>query len=94
MTTSTEGGYPVSRDYALLWRMAKDSRVVCFVDYRSREPSRLPTLRDVAHTLNPHDDVMQISVRGVCYVWAEGQDDFVAQCRKYDVAFIPPEPIP
>jgi len=73
-------GYSVSRDYAALYEMAQSQSVVCFVDYHE--------CRDVACTLVRRGDI-EIGARGIGYVWATSKGEFVLQCRRLNVEFIP-----
>lgn len=85
----TENGHVVSRDYARLWELgASGKRVVCFVNY----PGGNGTSRDVASTLKVGGGgVVEVSARGISYVWAETVEDFVVQCYEREVAFLDPE---
>ena len=73
-------GYNVSRDYEALYDMAHSKSVVCFVDYSE--------CRDIAATLVRREDI-EISARGIGYVWATSKAEFVMQCRRLNVEFIP-----
>lgn len=84
---ASENGYPVSTDYDRLWRLAQEGRrVVCFVDGRRG-------YRDIARTLALDDGVVEISVRGLCYVHAETAQKFKRRCEADHVTFIEPEPL-
>lgn len=74
-------GYNVSRDYDALYDMARSKSVVCFVDYHE--------CRDVAATIARTGGDVEVSARGISYVWATSKDDFVMQCRRLNVEFIP-----
>lgn len=74
-------GYNVSRDYDALYDMARLKSVVCFVDYHE--------CRDIAATIARTGGDVEVSARGISYVWATSQDDFVMQCRRLNVEFIP-----
>lgn len=77
-------GYQTSRDYHTLYDVAHLQSVVCFVDYHE--------CRDVAATLLL-GDVIEISARGIGYVYATSKSEFSAQCEKLNVEFILPDPI-
>lgn len=78
--------YQTSRDYELLWSLAKLTGVVCFIDMAFREGD---VCRDVAAT-QYYDGVMQISCRGTSYIYAFDRETFLRLCAKYNVEFIRP----
>lgn len=81
-------GYKMSRDYAMLWELAKTQSVVCVCDYGLTYPK----CRDVAQTIS-HDEkpFVAICARGIEYVSAETVGDFVKRCRRGNVEFVVPE---
>lgn len=85
-------GYTTSKDYALLARLARTSSVICIVDYLSG--GRDTVLRDVGHTLfqpgNP-TEVFQISARGISYIYAFNEAEFIASCKTNNVEFLEPK---
>ena len=86
--------YSTSRDYRRLWELAHDHSIVCVVDY---EPVIHDIYRDIATTryspeLSP--DVMRVSSRGVCHVWAKSIEQFIAQCEHYNLEWLQPLPNP
>lgn len=78
-------GYKASRDYEALYDAAQKQSVVCFVDYHE--------CRDVACTLvrrNSYGTETEIGARGLTYIAGMSRDEFVMQCRRYNVEFILP----
>jgi len=81
----SDHGYGVSRDHDALYDMAQSKSVVCFVDYHE--------CRDVACTLvrrNSYGAETEIGARGLTYIAGMSREEFVMQCRRYNVEFIPP----
>jgi len=81
----SDHGYGVSRDHDALYDMAQSKSVVCFVDYHE--------CRDVACTLvrrNSYGTETEIGARGLTYIAGMSREEFVVQCRRYNVEFIPP----
>ena len=82
---TSDHGYSVSRDHHNLYDMAQSESVVCFVDYHD--------CRDVACTLvrrNSYGTETEIGARGLTYIAGMSREEFVIQCRRYNVEFIPP----
>ena len=78
----------MSRDYAMLWELAKTQSVVCVVDYGMTSAI---TSRDVAHTISrPDTGWVAICARGIEYVSAENWRDFAYRCAKENVEFVLP----
>lgn len=76
-----------SKDYALLLYEMKKRSLVCVVDCSNcRDVAQ--TLYDDAPTLSG-DGVYVVSVRGMSYIWAHSSDDFVKQCKSFNLAFLP-----
>lgn len=82
------GSYRTSKDYQRLARLAKHCSIICIVDYKAG-PDGDMVIRDVAQTLC-HSETIQISARGICYVYSFGAHDFVKQCERLNVEFIVP----
>ena len=84
--------YKTSRDYERLWELAKETSVICIVDYNWHDGK---VSRDIAATvcLNQDPATIQISCRGICYVGPsyDGKETFNRHCAKYNVEFIEPE---
>lgn len=83
--------YQTSKDYALLAKLAKEQSIICVVDYVYPD-SALP-LRDVAQTgyqKYKHNEHFQIGVRGVGYVNAFCEKEFITLCEMKNVEFIVP----
>jgi len=81
----SDHGYSVSRDHDDLYDMAQSQSVVCFVDYHD--------CRDVACTLvrrSSYGTETEIGARGLTYIAGMSREEFVTQCRRYNVEFILP----
>ena len=83
-------GYKTSRDYARLVELMKQGAVICIVDY-----DRTADCRDVTHTLFEADTgrgepLFQISARGICYIHADNEADFIKQCQRINCELIEP----
>lgn len=81
----SDHGYSVSRDHDALYDMAQSKSLVCFVDYHE--------CRDVACTLvrrNSYGTETEIGARGLTYIAGKSREEFVMQCRRYNVEFILP----
>lgn len=80
--------YLFSTDYEALWELAQKQSVVCDVSYYG--------CRDIAQTicsLGPNP-VVQVSARGIGYVYADSLEDFVVGCQGCDLRWIVPIPEP
>lgn len=77
-------GYATSREYEKLYDLAKKQSVACIVNYGGTE------CRDIAQTIASHGEV-QITARGIAYVYANNRKDFAAQCKRENVEFIVPK---
>ena len=73
--------YNTSRDYELLFELMQKSSIVCIVDYNFA--------RDVAQTLCREGDY-QICVRGMGYIWTDKKEEFLKDCKAYNVEFVVP----
>lgn len=78
--------YLFSTDYGTLWELAQKQSVVCDVSYYD--------CRDIAQTIcslgsNP---VVQVSARGISYVYADSLEEFVVGCQGCDLRWVVPEP--
>ena len=78
----TISGYQTSKDYALLWELARASSIVCVVDYGEG-------LRDVAQTIC-NGVCTHISARGICYVDGFSAAEFCRNCERANVEFLIP----
>ena len=74
--------YKTSRDYALLWELAQENNIVCFVDYDT-------DIVDVCETLWNGSSV-QLSVRGFSYIYTRSKDAFVDICTSKNLQWIIP----
>ncbi len=71
--------YQTSKNYEELFRMMRETSIVCFVNYRG--------CRDVAATLST-SGIFDVSARGIAYVGARNKDDFIKQCQSVDLEWI------
>ena len=89
--------YQTSKDYAALYALAKSQSVVCIIDNASKlMDGTKHVCRDICHTsfhTGNHGDITQLSVRGIGYVWAENEKEFVGQCVSGNVEWIVPHNI-
>ena len=81
----TISGYQTSRDYVLLWDLAKSSSIVCVCDYAHG-------LRDVAQTICDAN-MTQVSARGITYADGWTAEEFARQCARVNVEFIIPNTV-
>ena len=88
--------YETSRDYELLYELAKSQRIVCFVTPKGGRG----VVKDVAQTQATirEDGSLSVGARGICYIHGfafvgkTAKEDFVDLCRGADLEFIvPPE---
>ena len=85
-------GYRMSRDYALLWKLAQTQSVVCVCDYGQMADLCWSTCRDVAQTIcRPDTDWVAICARGIEYVSGENMQEFATRCVAENVEFVVPE---
>ena len=84
---SKEHAYSTSRDYEALWCLAQKTSIICFLDYSKRS-------RDVAATLffdnGIGDASVEVSSRGLCYIYAKTMQEFKEMCESLSVEFIVP----
>jgi hypothetical protein len=78
--------YQTSTDYELLYELAQRESIICIVDYLFDEET---VCRDVAKT-NCFDGITVASSRGVTYLDAGSEKEFVSQCRRWNVEWIVP----
>lgn len=77
-----------STRYSHLVDLMQKESVICFVDYGDRP------CRDIAKTAyDSTGKIFEIRARGIGYLWAESPQEFIEQCRKYNVSFLPPSAI-
>lgn len=85
MIVNSISGYETSRDYDALFDMVQNQGVICILDY-----NRAGT-RDVGRsTFSPHSGLIEISARGICYIWAELKSEFIEQCEKLNLEWLKP----
>lgn len=83
--------YAFNTDYAWLARLAREDSIICVVDYVGVDRDHL--CRDVAKTIwymHGGEEVFQVSSRGYGYIYATGEADFIAQCKKAHLEFVEP----
>lgn len=78
----TISGYQTSRDYALLWELAKTSSIVCVCDYSDG-------IRDVAQTIS-NKNYTHVSARGITYADGLSVAEFEKNCSRANVEFLIP----
>lgn len=69
----TQHKYRVSRDYKWLWQLCHETPIICIVSYLD--------CRDIACTL-VYGDTVQVSARGISYIYASDEEDFIKQCTQ------------
>ena len=74
--------YETSQDFGLLYDLAQRSSVICIANYEG--------CRDIAHTIADERGYVHISCRGTCYADGRNKKEFVADCERQGIAFIPP----
>lgn len=85
--------YAGSKNYRSLLDLARKQSVICIVD---SELGKADTIRDVARTIYTFkqgaetEEIFTVSARGVCYIYAFGEDDFVQWCEKLNLEYIAP----
>lgn len=92
MPTNAILGYSLSRNYKRLVELARQSSVVCVVDYRVGEGE---PIRDIARTQYGHhhdEETFLVAARGTGYIHAFGEDEFIKFCFHSNVEFIEPQP--
>lgn len=77
--------YSGSRDYALLAELACADSIICIVDYEGH--------RDIARTnymRRGDQEMWSVSARGIGYITAFSQKDFISLCEHRNLEFIVP----
>ncbi|MFP3637828.1 helix-turn-helix domain-containing protein [Paraburkholderia sp. SIMBA_054] len=85
--------YATSQDYRRLAVLARTASIICTVDYHFRD---VGIVRDVGRTqyaLRRDEEIFEVSARGIGYVYAFGEDEFVALCAARNIEFIEPRRI-
>ena len=83
--------YSTSKDYQRLADLARQSSVICIVDYKI---GGFETIRDIARTHYSQSngrEIFQICALGTGYVYAFGVEEFIELCGFSDVEFIEPK---
>lgn len=85
-------GYNTSRDYAKLWALAQKQDVVCFVDYGmlSRDVCNTSTCMVGIKCQGKKSDYVDIVARGICYLSANTESEFIDLCKEEKVEWIVP----
>lgn len=86
----TLANYCTSTDYKLLAKLARQCSVICIVDYEKIDDI---VIRDVActtHGQHRDEEVFQISARGISYIYAFSEDEFIKLCQHRNVEFLVP----
>lgn len=77
--------YTGSRDYAQLARLAREASILCIVDFQGQ--------RDVARTnymRRRGQEMWSVSARGMGYITAFNEADFISLCKHSNLEFIAP----
>jgi hypothetical protein len=82
-------GYVTSKDYGLLFLMAKVQSIVCICDHDYYGRPQRPPCRDIAQTISDGSAV-NICARGTCYADGDTAEEFVRQCKAANVEWIVP----
>jgi hypothetical protein len=85
--------YEISRDLALLARLVRRQSVVCFVDYPIAADMAGAPCRDVCKSRYRKEgdtEHFSLSSRGLGYVDAVTEEEFVSQCAGLNCEFIVP----
>ena len=95
MRIPTHQTYNLSNDYEMLIALLeKGHEIACFVDYVTlfangeRYLSRDIAKADCGQSTLSHKRIYQAGVRGIGYLYGFGKDDFIAQCKESNLAFI------
>jgi len=79
--------YETSKNYEKLADLMRENSVICIV-------CQYGDYRDVAHTTFSRNsfggETFQVSARGIGYILAGNQDDFIKHCEIYKLEFIEP----
>lgn len=89
-TENIISAYHSSRDYKRLAELARQSSVVCIVDYcvGGGEP-----IRDIARTQYSRrgdEETFMVAARGTGYITAFGEDEFLKFCANSNLEFLEP----
>ncbi|MBW4580722.1 MAG: hypothetical protein KME42_14245 [Tildeniella nuda ZEHNDER 1965/U140] len=76
-----------SNDYAYFVEQMQVRSLICLIDFNQLRDGSL-IARDVAHTLYAPNNY-QVSARGIGYIWAETEAEFIDCCERYNVKFVP-----
>jgi hypothetical protein len=85
--------YDFSEDYEMLFELLHNQIIVCFVDYNAfeKENEEKEPLYDVCITqrYKPQEGSINIGARGIGYIAAINKEEFIQQCKKRKLKFIP-----
>lgn len=79
--------YKTSKDYARLYDLAKEHRIICITDYMNCRD----VCKSIYHPAGRFQEVVELSARGISYIYAHTKEEFIQQCTKDNVEFIEPE---
>lgn len=77
-----------SDDYEWLVELMQKQSVVCVVDFNFPDSSDHPPSRDIAKTSYDAGS-LQVGARGIGYLWAETKEEFIEQCKRRNLKFLP-----
>ena len=83
-------GHVTSKDYAALLDLMQIQPVICIVDYsRGGAPGEKPC-RDIASTMYSDYPSYAVSARGINYVHAFNEDEFIRHCSAINLEWLVP----
>lgn len=78
--------YTTSKDYELLWNLVQEGKeVVCWADFCNYGDKMQ---RDICRT-RKIENISLVLSRGIHYAYAENKEEFMGQCKKNNLAFLP-----
>jgi hypothetical protein len=80
-------GYETSRDYELLFSLAKQQSIICILDYCIFMDGSV--CRDVCQTISDGHEV-QVCERGTCFISQRDIESFKKACIHVNLEFIVP----
>lgn len=93
ITAYALASYNGSRDYALLATLARSASIICIVDYHFRDLKE--SWRDVCctnYSSRRGSELWQLSARGISYLTAFDEAEFIRRCESLNVEFfVPPQ---
>ncbi len=81
-----ESGF--SDNYQQLVELMKQRAIVCLVDYKCH-PDGNEASRDIAKTTYSPSPSFEVTARGIGYIWANSEAEFINQCQRCNLKFLP-----